>query len=518
MKNLVIKGLSLAGVLLLAPASFGANFGGITLLGGWPVSSCGASADWSSDLGIDYRLNIGDNGSGEMAASGDGKFQFSRSVAASDAGFNLSYRLNPKGGEAGYTYSDGSMSIPSAGELSPGKVSTFNLHGRLGENADNYGISTGAFMNHYFSIAADYKGQPIYWRMEWTVTLKTSATTVNAFINGIGGLNTIVQGEHVGLTVFSGSSSGQWSQYPYDSVGTYPPIQLGTSIGDGSEQSGVGDIWMKVRVAFSTTPFSSIPASTSLIAKNGAGEVRKLMYSGPKLSSSERIASLPAGMDVIGCGDFDQNGSPDLVVRGDSDGAGPLGIRTLLWLYEGRQKVRVVRLPNIAATYTESLNSADLDRDGNLELIVWSPSTQRARAFEIPRDELALSTVISSYQSATTLPYHATYSTILGLGDFNADGWTDLVVQDPTTGTLKYRYMVGTTVTSISAPLTANGGSSSFLGVGRLFDGRLGLLVDTPDGVLPRTFWDMDGTSRLLVADLLSDQTYRSWTVFAVDY
>ncbi|MEZ0326120.1 MAG: hypothetical protein ACAH95_09450 [Fimbriimonas sp.] len=511
--------LALCGALSLAASSLGSTFEGLRLYGTSPYdSNCTARADWSSDLGVDYEMGLQPDGTGHVQGTGAGTYHFSKPLLLVDSGFSLDFRLASRGGSAGDTYTRGNISVPTQGDINPNKVLTFNLHSKLGLNDPGYGISTAGNMVHFLSFTGDFNNQPIYWAAEWVATIRATGSPVGRLsIIGLGmDRQNVVDGYVNGVSATRGTFSGQVNYIEGGNV-DHPAFAIESYLVDGISGYGYGEIDFTVRLSFSTTPITTVPSNISTTVAGSSGLLRKLNYLGQNLDNVTNLASLPSGMQVLGTGDFDQNGTSDVIIRGDADGAGPTPVRTFLWLYLGSKRLRIVRLPNTASSYTIPVCMSDLDFDGSQELLVGNPSTSRVRAYEIPIADLTVgSTIVGAYSDQYTLPYHASYSHTVGVGDFNGDGWQDLVLQNPSTGALRYRLLEGTTTLGYSKVITNDVPAAKFLGVAQLFNPRLGLLVDSPDGTGPRTFWDMNGTARLGVVDLLGDEAYRSWSVVGI--
>ena len=291
----------------------------------------------------------------------------------------------------------------------------------------------------------------------------------------------------------------------------FPALEINSEFGDGAGYPGQGEMELRVWVTLSTNEIWYSPSPAHMFVTDGP-ELKKLTYYGLQLESVDALPNLPVGMKVIGTGDFDQNGTDDIVIRGDSDGTGPQPVKTFLWLYQGSTRTRIVRLQNPLIDYTEPLGCHDFDRDSNKEVILFNPTTNRAKRFEISRADLDNGLTSVTFTEKTSLPWNATFTKIIGIADFNWDGNLDLLLRNPQNGTIKYRYMNGLNSAWYSenrrVPL-----STTFIGISGSPISGTGYVVDSVDGVAPRKLWMMYDTHYGGEYEYTGDEAYRSWKV-----
>jgi hypothetical protein len=226
-----------------------ATFYGAQLVGGWPTAQIAANADWSSDLGVDYRYSASANGSA-VEWSGQGRNWSSRAPYGTfESGFSLGWEGTARGGLVGQTHSGGEISVGPTLALTGGAVSrqTVHLWSTLGANDPGYGIGTDARHNGYASIFLGTQPVNLHWRLDWVSTVQGNALTAadfhlaGAFDQAIGGTS----GSASGFWAYGASSSGQW---------VYPDFRFTSSAEDWAGDPRAGRIDTRVTIRFSAEP------------------------------------------------------------------------------------------------------------------------------------------------------------------------------------------------------------------------------------------------------------------------
>lgn len=516
LQKFVVFAVACAGVKI----AHGATYQGMAVVGGWPVSGINAGADWSSDLGLDYGFGI-ENYYGWIRGVGQGTLQTSRLIAPNDGGFSLSFQsTSPNDSARGDTYSSGNMTIPGPytidEKISP--IFKFTIKHKLGENGFGYGISTNASMRHYLNIAGDYIGQPIYYAVFWNMR-----STVNGLVSDNAGIQT-PDGWHpfhsgpLSSGFVGGNFDSYTSYYPYGTNSIFPAFEITSELGDAAGYPGSGEVEINVWITISTSQWRYVPSTSQMFVTDGS-QLKKLNFYDYDMRSTETLDNVPAGSNVIATGDFDKNGTYDVIVRGDADGSGPQPVKTYLWLYLGTSRIKVLRLQNPLLDFTEPLGSHDFDHDGNPEFALFNPTTNRAKLFELSAGDIATGSGTLAYTEKISLPYNSTFTKIIGIADFDYDGLDDLLLRNPVTGAIKYRYMNGLATkyysTNRKVPLT-----TQFIGLSHFFTDIDGYVTESQDGVAPRTFWLMGGgggTTKIAEYDYKGDEAYRSWKVVGFD-
>lgn len=261
--------VTLAGGALSAQAM---EFLGMQNTGGWPGSSLGARADWSSSLGEDWVCGYADDGFGNAVGWGQGSFSQSRPFQVFDAGHTAGWELDRRGGAVGETFSGGEVSVGPASAGSQWS-SFWHLYSELGENNPGHGIGTTAYAATYYAFQP--QGENVYWAMTWTLDIQTQGETrVAAWLNGLtyrnGGagptrslIDTTLGN---GVTSLSGSEFGGPCTYGYSGQ-ILPNFEIGTTMNDYAEHPGQGRMDLRVNITFSSSP---VPEPSPLITI-GAG-------------------------------------------------------------------------------------------------------------------------------------------------------------------------------------------------------------------------------------------------------
>ncbi|GAA3337497.1 hypothetical protein GCM10020358_14000 [Amorphoplanes nipponensis] len=176
-------------------------------------------------------------------------------------------------------------------------------------------------------------------------------------------------------------------------------VRIGDLDGDGHEdlvarQSSNGDLWF-------------YPGT-------GAG-----------LGARTRIGTQWTGMrEITGAGDFDRDGTPDLLAVRSSDGK--------LFLYPGRGSVRLGARVEVGSSgwnaMSELTGPGDFDGDGSADLVARNTSTSVLYLYPGRGTGFAARRQIGTGWGGMR--------DVLGAGDFDRDGRTDLVAVQTSTGRL----------------------------------------------------------------------------------
>jgi len=257
------------GSLGLASIGQASSFDYVGLNDTWPTSGWGSSADWSSELGLDYRCGWGTDGT-STTLSGDGTGWSNKPLATgADSGFNLSWELNKKGGAAGETFSGGDAQIAAAGPLDTA-ISSMHLFNELGENNIGHGIETGSYIVSTMGCSLDYQWQPIYYAIDWVVTYSGVGEAYGSV--GVGGFGwdyqpnrTLFSGLVTGSGSVSGTSVGVSTRYSSNGSYNYPLFAFSSNLRDYAGINGAGRLDTTLRFRFSDQPIDSVPEPTSLL-------------------------------------------------------------------------------------------------------------------------------------------------------------------------------------------------------------------------------------------------------------
>lgn len=254
------------GFVALSQAS---SFDGVGLNDTWPTSGWGSSADWTSDLGLDYRCGWGTNATNTVM-TGDGTGWSNRPLAYGfDAGFDLGWQLNKKGGGAGDTFSGGDAHISEAGPLDT-SISRMHLFSELGENSPGLGIETGSYIVSTMGCSLDYAWQPIYYAMDWEVTYSGTGEVIgDVSLNGFGWDyqpgRSLFNGFFSGSGTVSGTSFGTSNRYASNGAYNLPLFSFTTYLRDYAGAAGSGRLDATVSFRFSDQPIQTVPEPATFV-------------------------------------------------------------------------------------------------------------------------------------------------------------------------------------------------------------------------------------------------------------
>jgi hypothetical protein len=257
--------IALGALALVSTAAWSQAFYGAQIAGGWPMAQIAANADWSSDLGADYRYSATANGSA-VQWSGQGSHWSSRpDYGIFERAFSLGWEGTARGGSAGQSHSGGELSIDPIRVLTGGATAGLSVYlwSALGDNDPFYGISTDTRYYGYGYIALPTQPVTLHWRLDWASTVQGNAIT-DAYLEFLQG--TVRQ--HIGGTTGSASGTFAWGGGPPGSW-LYPDFRFTSSAADWSLDPRTGRIDTWVTIRFGTEPIPPPvpePATWTLMA------------------------------------------------------------------------------------------------------------------------------------------------------------------------------------------------------------------------------------------------------------
>lgn len=165
------------------------------------------------------------------------------------------------------------------------------------------------------------------------------------------------------------------------------------------------------------------------------GQVVVWYMDGPTMAGGGALSLLPApGYQIVGTGDFNGDGNPDLVFQNSTTG------QAVIWFLNGLTVTggaTLVGLPSSTDPNNAVVGVADFNGDGYPDLVFQN------HASHIISFVAMQGTQVTGRATLPLAPY-VDYN-VVGLGDFNGDGNPDLLFQNARTGQLTYWLLNRTT-------------------------------------------------------------------------
>jgi hypothetical protein len=170
-----------------------------------------------------------------------------------------------------------------------------------------------------------------------------------------------------------------------------------------------------------------------LFRHQSSGELSTWLMKAIHRTSGVALEPLPdLAWRVVGTGDFTNDGKTDIVWRHDTSG------QLAVWFMNGTVKVGGVLLPGLGDTAWKVGGSGDFNQDGRTDLLWRHDTTGALKAW------LMNGTTVTGETPLNPSALSDTQWRIVGTGDFNRDGHTDILWRHETSAQLVVWYMQGT--------------------------------------------------------------------------
>jgi hypothetical protein len=231
------------------------------------------------------------------------------------------------------------------------------------------------------------------------------------------------------------------------------------------------------------------------------GDVAIWQMNGTTISQASDFANVPvaAGWSIVGQRDFNGDGNADLLWRNSN---GDLAI----WLMNGATVSQATDLGIVASAWSVA-GTGDFNGDGDGDILWRNTTTGDVTIW------LMNGTTIFQATDFANVPVASGW-TIAGTGDFNGDGKTDILWRNTTTGDVSIWLMNGTTIIQTvdfaNVPVASGwtiAGTGDFNG-----DGYADILwSNTSTGDV--AIWLMNSTTLLQASDFANVPVASGWTI-----
>ena len=174
------------------------------------------------------------------------------------------------------------------------------------------------------------------------------------------------------------------------------------------------------------------------------GEVYIWLIKGTSVTSSGSLGAVASEWNIVGVGDFDGDGKADILWKNSSTG------QVYIWLMNGTT-VASGGSPGTVASDWKVAGIGDFDGNGKADILWQNSSTGQIYIF------LMNGTTVASGGSPGSVTPSSGWA-IQGVGDFDANGKSDILWQNTTSGQVDIWLMNGTTVTRDGSPGTVASG------------------------------------------------------------
>jgi YVTN family beta-propeller protein len=261
------------------------------------------------------------------------------------------------------------------------------------------------------SDAANFSWNPVLGATNYLLTIGTTLGGTNVFEGSTAGTSQAVNfmpctGEtlYVSLSAFVGGAFEPANNYTYI---------CGTVISDFLRDGHPDVIWEEPVVGWAQVWY--------------LGGLNGVVFSGAADLTTAN------SWQIVGIADFNGDGSPDVVWQDPVSGA------VQVWFLGGPGGVALLGAADITTNNPWKVVSvADFNQDGHPDLLWQDPETGWAQIWYMGGAQGT--TLLGAADLTTSNPWQ-----IVGSGDFNGDGYPDVLWQDPVSGTVQIWYLGGNT-------------------------------------------------------------------------
>ncbi|HUJ14750.1 MAG TPA: FG-GAP-like repeat-containing protein [Thermoanaerobaculia bacterium] len=225
-------------------------------------------------------------------------------------------------------------------------------------------------------------------------------------------------------------------------------LNLGEAVGDpiAADVDGDGASELLVPVADGTLDiidgtaisgdFNSDGSPDLVFRNNASGQNAAWLMSGTSLSQVVDLPGLPnSAYEIAAAADFNGDGNIDLLFRNYVTG------QNAIWLMKGAAVAQVVDLPGLPNTAYRFAGAADFDHDGKPDILIRNTATGANAVWLMNGMDLKQ---VVDLPALSNTDYE-----FVGTGDFNGDGFPDIVLRNARTGQNALWLMNGTALLSI---------------------------------------------------------------------
>ena len=330
-------------------------------------------------------------------------------------------------------------------------------------------------------------------------TIDISALTGGTWFNGF--IHVVDEGPNgTFLVVDADGSTGGIKYIPLVQLDGIRAGDTLNVIVDSGQQSGI-TFGVESNQGYAGNFNGATDGISDLVFLNDANSVIKLYElngntSGPQILTSHSIAKLPTGYQIDGIGDFNNDGNSDLLLQSDT------GVLHF-WEMNGYQLLKNIHGPTLPAGW-QVAGIGDFNGDGVSDVVIES-DTGALKLWEF--NGHASGPQLLHTPGLDRLPAG---DHIVGVGDFNGDGISDLLLRNDSGLVQVWELNGASSGNQIMAKLNVSplAGSWHIQGIGDFNnDGKSDILLENDNGTI--RLWEMDGNhiaNALGVGHLAADE------------